>query len=929
MSYTSQDGITRTIIVSVSVPTPTPLPPPIVERYNVNPLEITAGDKVQIQWTVANVDGVAIDPLGEFPPDGSIEDQPGQTTTYVLRATNGQVAIEPVLREVIVNPAPTATPVPGAPIIEFFTSSPSEVDLGSTAADAVVLAWSVVPFHQSDSVTVELSGPVFGIISGLQQQGSQSISVDVDTQIVLTAAHGDLSVSQSVEVKVNILAPAITALTPSLSTAVGASSLSVTVTGSNFVTGAAVQVNGVDRSTVFVSSTTLTVSLISADMAEPTTLTLTVKNPVAAGGGTSNGSTFVLNNPVPVIASTGVDPASATAGDPDTIVRVSGSSFVTDSTVRFDGTDRSTTYSGSSSLSTIFKAADVSIAGTYPITVFNPEPGGGSSGVFTFTVNNPAPTITSIGPPTETVVGGGTFQFVITGTGYVDDNPGSPGTTVAWNSDIIPSTFDSDTQLTATIDESRITSAGTVQITLTNATPGGGTTGDTPYIVGKDVTTTTLSASINPAKHQQSIILTATVTGTGNGTQAEPTGFMTITINDSSGTLVSTENLPLTDVTPDTPYTNTATKEYFRDASGSPYKITAVYDGDGNFATSTSVEFTLNVDKADTTVTWIGASPEPAVLNQSVVLEIDINPVNPGGGTVAGTVRIREGTTTICDITLPSTACTGAASLFSSLGTHNLVAIYPEPGITNDNYNGSESTTFALQVKETPTISTTASPGLSLSYSSLQAYTYTTTLTGVGGTPTGAVTFSVGGNDISGCASVGLVGGVASCTTTTGFFNAGSYTIKVEYAGAGDFNGVTDTFVQSISKVTPTLLFSPSSVKAYEWILDGGSVTATATVFSVVGVPSGTMSITGIRDACGSHTIDHSINTTVYNTNTVSSEHTEDNANAISHKLRKRERCQGGVAEHKIVECGDERHTPHSKQEAQKEFGAAYACDSI
>ena len=49
----------------------------------------------------------------------------------------------------------------------------------------------------------------------------------------------------------------------------------------------------------------------------------------------------------------------------------------------------------------------------------------------------------------------------------------------------------------------------------------------------------------------------------------------------------------------------------------------------------------------------------------------------------------------------------------------------------------------------------------------------------------------------------------------------------------------------------------------------------------------------------------------------------------ISHKLRKRERCQGGVAEHKIVECGDERHTPHSKQEAQKEFGAAYACDSI
>jgi hypothetical protein len=32
-------------------------------------------------------------------------------------------------------------------------------------------------------------------------------------------------------------------------------------------------------------------------------------------------------------------------------------------------------------------------AGTANVTVFNPAPGGGESGAVTFTINNPAPTI--------------------------------------------------------------------------------------------------------------------------------------------------------------------------------------------------------------------------------------------------------------------------------------------------------------------------------------------------------------------------------------------------------------------------------------------------------------------------------------------------------------------------------------------------------
>ena len=43
-------------------------------------------------------------------------------------------------------------------------------------------------------------------------------------------------------------------------------------------------------------------------------------------------------------------------------------------------------------------ATDIATAGTAPVTVFNPAPGGGTSGAQTFTVTNPLPTTSALTP---------------------------------------------------------------------------------------------------------------------------------------------------------------------------------------------------------------------------------------------------------------------------------------------------------------------------------------------------------------------------------------------------------------------------------------------------------------------------------------------------------------------------------------------------
>jgi len=92
-------------------------------------------------------------------------------------------------------------------------------------------------------------------------------------------------------------------------------------------------------------------------------------------------------NPIPTI--TILSPASATAGGSAFTLTVNGTGFVGTSTVRWNGSDRATTYVSSTQLTASISAADIATASTTSVTVLNSAPGGCTSNPETFTINTP------------------------------------------------------------------------------------------------------------------------------------------------------------------------------------------------------------------------------------------------------------------------------------------------------------------------------------------------------------------------------------------------------------------------------------------------------------------------------------------------------------------------------------------------------------
>ena len=185
--------------------------------------------------------------------------------------------------------------------------------------------------------------------------------------------------------------PLLTGINPSSAIA-GTSSFTLTVSGSNFISGSTVKWNGTALATTFVSASQLTAAVPAANISTAGSATVTVFNPTP-GGGTSSGMSFTISvpvNPTPLL--TGINPSSAIAGSSSFTLTVSGSNFISGSTVKWNGTALTTTFVSASQLTAAVPAANISTAGSATVTVFNPTPGGGTSSGITFTITSAVPT---------------------------------------------------------------------------------------------------------------------------------------------------------------------------------------------------------------------------------------------------------------------------------------------------------------------------------------------------------------------------------------------------------------------------------------------------------------------------------------------------------------------------------------------------------
>ncbi len=271
--------------------------------------------------------------------------------------------------------------------------------------------------------------------------------------------------------------PSIASISPTSAT-IAAPDVALTVTGSNFVASDVVvwnlSSNPANLTTTFVSSTKLTAVISTALLASAGSAQVSVVAP----DGSSNGVSFAVNYPVPTISS--IAPATAQAGAAPLTLTLNGSSFFPTSSVHWNGGARATTFVSNTKLTAAITVSDLASPATPEVTVSNPTPGGGTSPATTFPIilftSNPAPTLGSL-TDTSTWAGWPGFPLTTDGAGFV------ASTILQWNGLNRPTTVLSDTLLQSGISASDLTSPGTFQVGVFNASPGGGTSNSLSFTI--------------------------------------------------------------------------------------------------------------------------------------------------------------------------------------------------------------------------------------------------------------------------------------------------------------------------------------------------------------------------------------------------------------------------------------------------------------
>lgn len=209
-----------------------------------------------------------------------------------------------------------------------------------------------------------------------------------------------------------IACPSVSSISPSTA----AAGASIQINGTNLSNVSAVRFSGNAAAQYsVVSSSQLSVVVPAGAASGPITLVSTGCSDVQTPA-----FTLIPNNPVPAV--TTLSPASATAGASAFTLTVTGSNFVNGSSIRWNGSDRVSTFVNATTLTASITAADIASAGSSTVSVFNPAPGGGTSNTLPFTINVPCPAGVAANPSSgasgTTVTISGTNLSGVTGVRF-------------------------------------------------------------------------------------------------------------------------------------------------------------------------------------------------------------------------------------------------------------------------------------------------------------------------------------------------------------------------------------------------------------------------------------------------------------------------------------------------------------------------------
>ena len=255
----------------------------------------------------------------------------------------------------------------------------------------------------------------------------------------------------------------------------------------------------------------------------------------------------------------------------------------------------------------------------------------------------------------------------------------------------------------------------------------------------------------------------------------------------------------------------------------------AVYNGDANFAASTSPALTQSVRRPTTTVVTSNRIPT-ANLGQNITFTATVRPVS-GTGTPTGTVRFTfDGGTTgvVATLNLQGRAIYTTSTL--SAGNHTVIATYNGSAV----FAGGVSTTFIQTVNQAATTTVVTSN----TNPSVSGRTVTFTARVTPSAATGTVQFSIDGIDTGGPVALDATGRARLVVST---LTVGTHTIVATFSGSTNYTtsisaGLSETVNKANSRTVVTTSGTPAA--------QGTTVILTATVTAVVpgvGVPTGSV----------------------------------------------------------------------------------------
>ena len=681
-----------------------------------------------------------------------------------------------------VNAAPTITGV-----------SPASRDQGAVSQNLTVTG---TDFVNGASLATVFSGSLI-TVNSTTYVNSTTLTVNVSISSsaatgtrTFTVTNGDRSTATSGSIFTVSGAPTVTAVSPT-SRGQGATNQTLTITGTNFVSGAttAFSTNGITvNSTTFNSATSLTVNVSISGSATPGTRTITVTN--GDGSTATSGSIFTVNAAPTVTA---VSPTSRGEGATAQNLTVTGTGFQSGATTTFSGTGitvNSTTFVNATTLTVNVTIGGSATVGTSTITVTNPDAGSATSGSI-FTVNA-APTVTAVSP-TSRDAGAVSQSLTVTGTGFVSGATTSfSGSNITVNS----TTFVNATTLTVNISISSGALVGTRAITVTNPDAGNGTSGSIFTVNGAPTVTAVSPTSRDAGAVNQNLTITGTNFITGataafstNGITVNSTTFnsatsLSVNISIASGATVGTRTITVT-------------------------------NGDGSVVTSGSI-FTVN---AAPTVTAVSPSSRAQGTSNQSLTVTGTNFITGATATFSAT-GITVNSTTFVNATSLTVNVTVASNAATGAGTISVL-----------NGDGSTATSGSIFTVNPPPTATSVSP------SSLDqgAISQALTLTGTG-FESGATVLATG----SGVTVNSIVFVNSTTLTVTVSVNGGATIASSGFSVTNpDAGTVTSGAIFSVTAAPTVTAVSPTSrgagaVSQNLTVTGTGFVTGTslATVFS-------------------------------------------------------------------------------------------------